>query len=51
MEECKNCECECHKEDGDKFPTIVVNLTYNDNRLNKDKSTYIDNVTMDSDEE
>ena len=47
MEECKR-----HKEEEqvNKMPNIVINITYNDNRVNEDHSNYIDQVQMDAEE-
>jgi hypothetical protein len=40
------------KNEKASMPNIVINITYNDNRVGKDESTYVDNVTMlDSEEE
>ena len=48
MTECK--ECTCNTEKG--MPKIVVNITYNDNRVHEDECNYVDNVDMrDSDSE
>ncbi len=62
--ECEDCKehgkpvngmCKCDIEtlvEGKSIPNIVINITYNDNRLGKDECTYVDNVTMlDSEEE
>jgi hypothetical protein len=48
---CEQCTCE-EKDIMEKMPHITINIKYVDNRLNKDESTYVDNVTMlDSEEE
>lgn len=48
---CENCTCE-EKDVMEKMPHITINIKYVDNRLNKDESTYVDNVTMlDSEED
>jgi hypothetical protein len=49
MVECKECTC----NDKSAMPTIIVNITYNDNRVHEDECNYVDNVDMreaDSDE-
>jgi len=49
MEECK-CGRHTEEEQSNKMPTIVVNIYYNDNRVNEDNSNYIDEVKMDAEE-
>lgn len=49
-EECEKCGCDCVKVT-ENLPNLVIKITYNDNRLNKDESTYADNVTFGSDVE
>lgn len=36
----------CGKEDKVIIPNIILNITFNDNRLDKDASTYVDHVIM-----
>jgi len=46
----ENCGgCVIQGDDGREYvvPNIVINITFNDNRMNDDASTYIDNVMMD----
>lgn len=50
MEECEKCKDNCEHSEEISMPNIVINITYNDNRVNKDESNYIDNVTMDSED-
>ena len=47
MSECKDCN---GKEEEKMMPSITINVTYNDYRVLKDSSTYVDNLTMDSEE-
>jgi hypothetical protein len=47
MTECKDCK---QDEQTEVMPNIVINITYNDNRLNEDHSNYINTVSMDSEE-
>ena len=38
----EGCEC-CN---GDKKCNIILNITFNDNRMDKDASTYVDHLIM-----
>jgi hypothetical protein len=45
--DCKDCKSDTQME---TIPNVVINITYNDNRVNEDNSNYIDEVKMDSEE-
>ena len=45
MSECENCKC----RDDEMVMPIVINISFNDNRMDKDESTYVDNVIMEAD--
>ena len=39
-------DCEKCKECGNETPNLTIKIIYNDNRVEKDCSNYVDNVTM-----
>lgn len=42
-ENCGGCNDDCK---ACVVPNIVINITFNDNRMDEDASTYVDNVIM-----
>ena len=41
-----DCKDKCEEIKLDSLPNIVINITYNDMRIEKDCSTMVDNVDM-----
>jgi hypothetical protein len=43
MSECKDCTC------GDNTTPIVINITFNDMRMDEDASNYVEHLLMEDD--
>ena len=47
MADCKECTCNCSEP---MVPTVInINITFNDNRMDEDASTYVEHVLMEGD--
>jgi hypothetical protein len=48
---CENCSGACEDEKKVSLPNLVINITYNDQRVHEDQCNYVENVDLRDSEE